>query len=88
MTLNFQVVNIFNIPERLKEDSGGPRTRCLSSLDPVLYGSLSGRFFFFFFFMWTIFKFFIKFVTASVYYVWVFWPQGTWDLSSLTRGGT
>ena len=36
--------------------------------------------------MWTIFKVFIEFVTILLlFYVWVFWPWGMWDLISLTR---
>ena len=36
-------------------------------------------------FMWTIFKVFFKFVTILLlFYVLVFWPQGTWDISSQT----
>ena len=39
--------------------------------------------------MWTIFKVFIEFVTILLlFYVLVFWPQGMWDLSSLTRDRT
>ena len=39
--------------------------------------------------MWTIFKVFIEFVTILLlFYVSVFWPRGTWDLSSLTGDGT
>ena len=52
-------------------------------------------FFFFlkiFFFFWCgpfFFKVFIEFVTILLlFYVLVFWPQGTWDLSSPTRGWT
>ena len=42
-----------------------------------------------FFWMWTIFKVFIEFVTILfLFYVFVFWPQGMWDLSSLTRDRT
>ena len=37
--------------------------------------------------MWTIFKVFVEFVTILLlYYVLVFWPQGTGDLSC-PRGG-
>ena len=40
----------------------------------------------FFFLMWTIFEVFIEFVTILLlFHVLVFWPQGMWDLSSLTR---
>ena len=43
----------------------------------------------FFFLMWTIFKVFIEFVTILLlFYVLVFWPRGTWDLSSSTRDRT
>ena len=36
--------------------------------------------------MWTIFKVFIEFVTIMLlFHVLDFWPQGTWDLSPLTR---
>ena len=46
-------------------------------------------FFFKVFLMWTIFKVFIEFVTILLlFYVLVFWLQGTWDLSSLTRDRT
>ena len=39
----------------------------------------------FFFFDVDNFKVFIEFVTISLlFYVLFFWPQGTWDLSSLT----
>ena len=39
--------------------------------------------------MWTIFKLFIEFVTVLLlFYVLVFWLQGMWDLSSLTRDQT
>ena len=39
--------------------------------------------------MWTIFKVFIEFVTILLlFYVLVFWMQGKWDLSSLTRDRT
>ena len=35
--------------------------------------------------MWTILKVFIECVTISLlFYVLVFWPQGMWDLNSLT----
>ena len=35
--------------------------------------------------MWTILKVFIEFVTVLLLsYVLVFWPQGIWDLNSLT----
>ena len=41
---------------------------------------------FLFFLMWTILKVFIKFVTVLLlFYVLVFVPQGTWDLSFPTR---
>ena len=41
------------------------------------------------FFMWIIFKVFIEFITILLlFYVLVFWPQGMWDLSSLTRDRT
>ena len=36
--------------------------------------------------MWTIFKFFIEFVTIC--FCLVFWPRGMWDLSSPTRDQT
>ena len=48
-------------------------------------------FFFFprFFFMWTIFKFFIEFVTILLlFYILVFWPPGMWDLSFTTGSRT
>ena len=39
--------------------------------------------------MWTILKGFIKCVTVLfLLYVLIFWPQGIWDLSSLTRDQT
>ena len=39
--------------------------------------------------MWTIFQDFIEFVTTLLlFYVLFFWPRGTWDLKSLTRGPT
>ena len=42
-----------------------------------------------YFLMWTIFKVSIEFVTIlSLFCVLVFWPQGMWDLNSLTRGQT
>ena len=35
--------------------------------------------------MWALFRVFIEFVTTLLlFYVLVFWPQGMWDLSSLT----
>ena len=41
------------------------------------------------FLMWTIFKVFIEFIIILLlFYVLVFWPQGMWDLSSLTRDHT
>ena len=41
------------------------------------------------FLMWTIFKVFIEFVTASfLFYVLVFWPRDMWDLNSPTRSWT
>ena len=41
------------------------------------------------FFMWTIFKVFTEFITIlRLFYILVFWPQGMWDLSSLTRDWT
>ena len=41
------------------------------------------------FLMWTIFKVFIEFVTILLlFYVFGFWPQGTWDLISLIRDRT
>ena len=46
-------------------------------------------FLFFFLLMWTIFKIFIEFVTiVFLFYVLVFWPQGTWELNSPTRDQT
>ena len=45
--------------------------------------------FFLSFLMWAIFKVFIEFVTTLLLFcVLVFWPQGMWYLSSLTKGGT
>ena len=39
--------------------------------------------------MWTILKVFIEFVPVLLLsYVLVFWPQGIWDLNSLTRDQT
>ena len=39
--------------------------------------------------MWTAFKVFIEFVTILLlFYILLFWPWGTWDLSSLTRDQT
>ena len=39
--------------------------------------------------MWTIFKVFIEFITiTSLFYILVFWAQGMWDLSSMTRNWT
>ena len=39
--------------------------------------------------MWALCKVFIEFITTLLlFYVLVFWPQGMWDLSSLTRDGT
>ena len=39
--------------------------------------------------MWTILKIFIEFVTVLLlFYVLVLWPQGMWDLNSLTRDRT
>ena len=39
--------------------------------------------------MWTILKVFIEFVTILFLFSFlVFWPQGMWDLSSLTRDRT
>ena len=36
----------------------------------------------FFFLMWTIFQVFIEFVTLlRLFYAWVLWPRGMWDLS-------
>ena len=59
----------------------------LSSMSPWLFHV--SFFFKIFFSMWTIFKVFIDFVTALLlFYVLVFWPQGMWDLSSLTRDRT
>jgi len=44
---------------------------------------------FFFFLMWPIFKVFIEFVTVLLLFnVLAFWPQGIWDLSTLTRDRT
>ena len=38
---------------------------------------------------WSILKVFIEFVTILLLlYVLIFWPQGMWDLSSLTRDQT
>ena len=46
-------------------------------------------FFLDFFLMWTIFNIFIEFVTILLlFYVLIFWPGSTWDLSSLTRDQT
>ena len=40
----------------------------------------------FFFLMWTILKVFVEFVTILLlFYILVFWLQGTWDLSFPTR---
>ena len=48
-----------------------------------------GKFFSRFFFMWTIFKVFIEFITMLLlFYVLVSWPQGMWDLISLTGDWT
>ena len=52
---------------------------------------INERLFIFFkhFLMWTNFKVFTEFVTTLLlFYVLVFWPQGMWDLGSLTRDGT
>ena len=39
--------------------------------------------------MWTIFKVFIECITILLlFYVLVFWPRGTWDLSSPTKDQT
>ena len=39
--------------------------------------------------MWTIFKVFIEFVTLLLlFYIFVFWPRGMWDLSSPSRDRT
>ena len=39
--------------------------------------------------MWTIFKVFIESVTiVLLFYVLVFWPQGMWNLSFMTRDRT
>ena len=39
--------------------------------------------------MWTIFKVFIEFITILLlFYVFFFWSQGTWDLSSPTKDWT
>ena len=39
--------------------------------------------------MWTIFKVFIEFILVhNIAYFFMFWPQGMWDLSSLTRDQT
>ena len=45
---------------------------------------------FFFFDVDHFFKVFIEFVTILLLYFmfWFFWPQGMWDLSSLTRDRT
>jgi len=55
-------------------------------------GSLSWVFFLnilFFFLVWTIFKVFIEFVAILLlFYIFVFWPQGMWDLSFPTRDWT
>ena len=49
----------------------------------------SGIFLLDFFLMWAIFKVFIEFVTILLlFYVLVFWPRGTWDLSFPTRDQT
>ena len=46
-------------------------------------------FFLDFFLMWTIFNIFIEFVTILLlFYVLIFWPGSTLDLSSLTRDQT
>ena len=43
----------------------------------------------FFFLMWTILKVFVEFVTILLlFYILVFWLQGTWDLSFPTRDWT
>ena len=50
---------------------------------------VSSFFFLKIFWMWTIFKVLIEFVTILLlFYVLVFWLQGMWDLSSLTRDRT
>ena len=57
----------------------------------VHYSKNKEAFFFkIFFLMWTIFfKVFIEFVTVLLlFYVLVFWQQGMWDLSYLTRDQT
>ena len=71
---------------------------CSSGVFPypssLLFSSFLLRFlfflsFFFFFLMWIILKVFIGFVTILLlFYVLVFWPQGTRDLSSPTRDQT
>ena len=39
--------------------------------------------------MWTTFKVFIEFVTVLLlFYVCIFFPQGMWDITSLTRDQT
>ena len=65
--------------------------QCSRGFPPNSLPASSLSFFFFprFFFMWTIFKFFIEFVTILLlFYILVFWPPGMWDLSFTTRSRT
>ena len=56
---------------------------CLPCLLIFLFKTFSS------FFMWAIFRVFIEFVTMLLpFYVLVFWLQGMWDLSFLTRDWT
>ena len=44
---------------------------------------------FFFFLIWTIFKIFVEFVAILLlFYLFIFWSQGIWDLDSPPRDQT
>ena len=76
MTEQLTLINYYQLPS----------SDCSSHNWGAIYFKKNFFKFFFFFLMWTIFKVPVKFVTTLLlFYVLVFWPQGIWDLSSLTR---
>ena len=62
----------------------------LYKADLLIFVSHAAAFFFliFFFWMWTTFKVFTDVLQYGFCCMFSFWPQGKWDLSSLTRDPT
>ena len=82
---NFCLLHVLWIPweqrPRLVHPQLSPQPRTWPSLDDFLFFKI--------FFTWTILWVFTEFVTILLLlYVFIFWPQGIWNLISLTRNWT